>query len=453
MHAVWAIAVKDLRLLMRDRAAAFFTLVFPLIFGVVFGLIFQQAFGGGGGAPEIEVAIVDLDDSEISRAYAAAIIEMGSLKVVDVADARDAETRVRRGQIAASVVIPPAFGEGVRGSMFGDPPRVELVMDPSRAAESGMLQGVLAGAGFRAVAGVFERPEMVGDQIGRVRERVRADDTMSPVDRLLMGTLLDTTDRLFGSGAVGRESGSDEKAGDTTGAGAGAVGGAGGGLAGFTPVEVAVRMPEREGRADELNSAFELTYPQAAAWALVGCVTGFGLSLVGERSSGTLKRLAVAPIRRDAVVLGKALACFLAALGVLAAQRALFALPVFGVRAGQPWIEAVTIVLIAFAFVGVMMTLSTMATSVGGAEGSVRATLLILALLGGAGVPLMFFRGWMRTATMASPFRWAISALEGSTWRGWSWSEMSTPWLVLFFIGLLGMIFGIWRFRGWRVSG
>jgi ABC-2 type transport system permease protein len=335
---------------------------------------------------------------------------------VEVSGAAEAEERVRLGKLAASIVIPPGFGEGVQGAVFGEPAGVEVVMDPSRAAESGMLRGVLAGAGFRVMAGVFERPEMVGDQIERVRASVRADETMPPVERLLMGTLLDSADRLFGSGAV-------EGAAD---AGSGAGGGVGtDGLAGFTPVEVSVRMPaSRGGEARTLESAFELTYPQAAAWALVGCVTGFGLSLVGERSSGTLKRLAVAPVRRDAVVFGKALACFVAALAVLAAQRALFALPFFGVRGGEPWAEAVSLVVIAFAFVGVMMALATVATSAGGAEGSVRAVLLILALLGGAGVPLMFFTGWLRWVTMASPFRWAITALEGATWRGWSVEEL-----------------------------
>jgi ABC-2 type transport system permease protein len=444
MRAVWAIAMKDLRLLMRDRAAAFFTLVFPLLFGVVFGLIFQQAFGGGDESPEIEVAIIDLDGSELSGDYASAVVELGGLTVIGVADAADAENRVRRGQIAASIVIPARFGEGVQNAMFGEPPGVEVVMDPSRAAESGMLQGVLSGAGFRVLAGAFQDPDVVSGQVARVRDIVRGDTTTPPVERLLMGTLLDSVDRLFGAGAAG----ADPADGEALSGGA-----SGGGMAAFTPVAVSVRMPERAGRDNELNSAFELTYPQAAAWALVGCVTGFGLSLVGERSSGTLLRLAVAPIRRDAVVFGKATACFVAALAVLGAQRALFALPVFGVRGGEPWIEILTIVLIAFAFVGVMMTLATLATSVGGAEGSVRATLLILALLGGAGVPLMFFRGWMHAATMASPFRWAISALEGSTWRGWSPAELGVPWMVLFLIGLLGISFGVWRFRRWPISG
>lgn len=443
MRAVVAIAVKDLRLLMRDRAAAFFTLVFPLLFGVVFGVIFQQAFGGGGGTPAIEVAIVDLDDSELSRAYADAMTEMGDLTVVEVTGPADAEDRVRRGRLAAGIVIPPGFGAAMQTALFGEPPGVEVIMDPSRAAESGMLQGVLAGAGFRVMAGVFQEPEMVGTQIGQVRELVRQDQTMSAMERVLMGTLLDSADRLFGSGAVGEDGGAAETSGVDVPR-----------MAGFTPVVVSVRMPERRGGGgNTLNSAFELTYPQAAAWALVGCVTGFGLSLVGERSSGTLKRLGVAPIRRDLVVYGKGLACFVAALAVLAAQRALFALPFFGVRGGVPWIEAVTIVLIAFAFVGVMMALATVATTTGGAEGGVRATLLILALLGGAGVPLMFFTGWMRWVTMASPFRWAITALEGSTWRGWTASEMAIAWAVLGVIGALGIIFGVWKFRRWAISG
>jgi ABC-2 type transport system permease protein len=443
MGAIISIAVKDLRLLMRDRAAAFFTLVFPLLFGVVFGLIFQQAFGGGAGAPVIEVAIVDLDGTDLSRAFAGTVVDMGELKLVEVADAADGEDRVRRGRLAACVVIPAGFEESMGSVLAGGTPRVECIVDPSRAAESGVLRGLLTGAGFRTLTSAWQRPDMVGRQLEGARASLRGAEGVSAVERGLMGAFLESADRMFGTGAAERG-----------GAGLGLPGsGGGGGDGGFSPIEVAVRSPERAGGPDGIRSAFELTYPQAAAWALVGCVTGFGLSLVGERSSGTLTRLAVAPIRRESVVVGKALACFVAAMVVLGAQRVLFMLPFFGVRGGDPVLEAVTLVLVAFAFTGVMAALATVATSTGGAEGAVRATLLILALLGGAGVPLMFFQGWMRLVTMASPFRWAIAALEGSTWRGWTAGELAGTWGVLGTVGALGMVFGVVRFQKWRVAG
>ena len=40
IRAMWAIAWTDVRLLLRDRAAAFFTFVFPIVFAIFFGLVF-----------------------------------------------------------------------------------------------------------------------------------------------------------------------------------------------------------------------------------------------------------------------------------------------------------------------------------------------------------------------------------------------------------------------------
>ena len=36
---------------------------------------------------------------------------------------------------------------------------------------------------------------------------------------------------------------------------------------------------------------FEITFPQGLIWGLIGCVMTFGLSLVTERTHGTLVRL------------------------------------------------------------------------------------------------------------------------------------------------------------------
>ena len=60
------------------------------------------------------------------------------------------------------------------------------------------------------------------------------------------------------------------------------------------------------------RSAFDFTFPQGILWGVIGSALGFALSLVTERTRGTLLRLETAPLSRLDVLLGKALACFVA---------------------------------------------------------------------------------------------------------------------------------------------
>ena len=45
MRAVWTLAIKDLRLLVRDRVSLFWVLAFPLLLALFFG----SMFGGDEG--------------------------------------------------------------------------------------------------------------------------------------------------------------------------------------------------------------------------------------------------------------------------------------------------------------------------------------------------------------------------------------------------------------------
>ena len=66
MNPVITLALKDLKLLVRDKPSLFFSVGFPLIFAVFFGTIFSA--GNGGGGERIPIALVDEDRSERSRA-------------------------------------------------------------------------------------------------------------------------------------------------------------------------------------------------------------------------------------------------------------------------------------------------------------------------------------------------------------------------------------------------
>lgn len=133
MAAILALTVKDLLVLVRVKAGLFFTFAWPLIIAVLFGAVYSFP-SGGGGARAIPVALADEDATSGSRAFAAALARREAF-AVRTCPRRDAIDLVRRGNLAAAVVLPSGFAAA---------PRVELWLDPSRAAESAMVRGLLA---------------------------------------------------------------------------------------------------------------------------------------------------------------------------------------------------------------------------------------------------------------------------------------------------------------------
>ena len=64
-RAVLILALKDLRLLWRDKFGLFWVIVFPLLIAVLFGSIYRT---GGGSAGSMRVAVIDQQQSEEHQA-------------------------------------------------------------------------------------------------------------------------------------------------------------------------------------------------------------------------------------------------------------------------------------------------------------------------------------------------------------------------------------------------
>ncbi len=164
------------------------------------------------------------------------------------------------------------------------------------------------------------------------------------------------------------------------------------------------------------RSAFDIVFPAAVLWGLMGCAASFAIAMVGERVGGTLDRLRVAPISQAELLAGKALACFMACL-VDGALLLLIARYGFGVVAEQPLALCLVLPCVAICFVGLMLLLGQFGRSVESVAGAGWSTLIVLAMLGGAMVPLSAMPEWMRSLSNASPVKWGIFALEGAIWR------------------------------------
>lgn len=443
MPAILAIAANDLRLLVRDKAALFFTLFFPLGLAVFFGAIFG---GGSGGGSRLDVALVLEEDGPRAQAFAAALAADTALDVVRQTEEGTPLTRaqgermVQKGAVSACVVVPRGFDGGIESLFAGGGIRLEGYVAPGRGAEAGLLTGKLNELAFRQMASGFSDPAEMTGMLDRARSSVGGDAEIPDENRRLLTGMFDRIDEV--NKALG-----GINPGAARGPGAaqdGASGGAGGGTGGWMPVQVS--LTELKDESDRPRSSWEVSFPQGVVWALMGCVTGFGVSMSGERSRGTLLRLSVAPISRGQLLLGKAGACFFACLAVQALLIAL-AVGVFGgmmgqFRVGNPLMLGAAMTVSAIGFTGLMMLLAGLTRTEGGASGLGRGLIIVLAMIGGGSIPLFLLPGWVQTASSISPFKWATISIEGAIWRGFTWADCALPFGVLLGCGVVGFAIG-----------
>ena len=404
MSKIIALALKDLRLMPRNRAGLFFTFAWPIIVTVLFGF----AFGGNSSGAESKprVAVVDEDNTEASRAFTGKI--ESSFEITPMARA-EAENAVRRGQRSAYIVLTPGFGAASERMFYGKPKQVELGIDPARKAEAGMIEGLLMKHAAEDMQKMFSDPTASTRMVDKALEDMKRAPTAAnaPVEHFL-GEL---------------KSFVNTPASQTPRAGSAAE---------WQPLTVVSKDVARERRGPE--NAFDVTFPQGVVWGLIGCVMTFGISLVTERTHGTLVRLRMAPLTRAHILGGKALACF---ASIMLVEVILFGVAsLLGVRANSIPLLILAGLSAAVCFVGFMMLIASLGKTEQSASGAAWAILMPLSMFGGAMIPQFAMPGWMQSIGLISPIRWTLLAIEGAVWRQFSLAEMMPACLILVTIGV-----------------
>jgi ABC-2 type transport system permease protein len=189
------------------------------------------------------------------------------------------------------------------------------------------------------------------------------------------------------------------------------------------------------------HSGFELAFPAAVLWGLIGCAGAFAAATVAERRSGTHLRLRASPIHWSSMLLGKLLACVVAC-AVDATALLLIARFAFGVRVENFASLPLAIACCAICFGGITVLLGVVGRSEQAVGGASWATLLLMAMVGGAMVPVSVMPSWMRVVSTLSPVRWGIVALEGATFRGLTLLELAPAFGTLLAFGCGSLLCG-----------
>jgi ABC-2 type transport system permease protein len=381
MRAIYALGLKDLKLLFRKKGALFFSLVWPLLVAIMFGFV----FGGSGPRPmRLGIAIADDDRSASSQDF---VTQFSARAGVDAArmTRQEALDEVRLGRRVAALILQKGFGEAqdrMRAGVFsGASPRIEIGIDPSRRGEAAILQSLLF------------------------------DQATQPLRQLLTTT----------TGAASSD-------------GTNGSNGSNGGARGWQPLELVRQDVTRE--ASGPRNGFEITFVQGMIWGIIGCVMSFGIGLVAERTHGTFVRLRMAPVTAMQLLAGKALACLVTLL-LMQIMLITVGMLLFGLRVTSWPLLVVAMLSASIGFAGVMMLVASLGRTEEAASGAGWAIMMPMAMLGGAMIPLFAMPAWMLTVSNASPIKWAVLAFEGAIWRGFTPGDMLLPCGILLTLGVI----------------
>jgi len=390
--------------------------------------------------------LVDEDRSDASSQFMDMLKNDTRLRVEVIDNVAQARDMVRKGNKAAVVVVPEGFSAGAIGIFQGHPITLELGVDPSRRAQAGMLEGLITADAYAFLQSQLTDPaqsrKMTREALESLDKAAKTGD-VSPMRKAVVGTFLKSLD-VF----MSRLPELDDATTDTP-VGLAASSSEDGTVAGFAPIAIEP-IPLTSDEHDDEPNAYAVSFPQGIAWGIMACSAAFALSLVTERTHGTLSRLAAAPMHRSSVLLGKGLACFCATI-TTALVLLVIARFGFGVVPVSYGLLALAVFSGAIAFVGIMMLLSVVGKTEASAGGIGWAALIVMSMFGGGMVPLMFMKGWMQSLSNLSPVKWLIYSLEGAIWRDLGFSQMLVPCGILIAVGCVGYGLGSWLFaRSWK---
>jgi ABC-2 type transport system permease protein len=421
MSRIITLAFKDLTVLRREKEALFWIFLFPLVFALFFGFL---SGGGGGDRGKLQLAVVDEDHSDGSRVLLDKLRKSDSLAVYDESGAgtpftaESARNAVRRGNLTAFLIVPKGYGKTAE-SFWQEGKPLELGIDPARTAEAGMLDGVLMQTIYSGMQDQFTDPKKAKANADKALAELEKVPNMDLQQKKLLKDFLGDLGKFMGHANPGAMEHSP-----------------------FAVENKLKKVPVLLEEENKPRSAFEVTFPSSVTWGMYGCIITFAISIVSERTKGTLIRLRMSPLSWAEIVAGKGLACFLVSVFVAALLMFLGHL-LFGIRVENLVGLALAIISAAFCYTGLMMALAGFGKTEKAVSGSAAAVFMPLAMIGGGMIPLAFMPAWMQTVSNISPTKWNIVALEGAIWRGNSLVEMLLPCGVLVAIGAAGFGLGV----------
>jgi ABC-2 type transport system permease protein len=464
--AIWTLAKKDLRLLVRDPKAAVILLAMPLIFILVLGLSLGQGFGlkpddrlrvslvdNDIGQPPVQARAVfarlaltpglngplsgplgtvglvranqylHFPETSWAEVVRRDLAETGGIRVEMIPSREEAERLVGDGKRAAVLVFGPKFSERVAQSSFlaeGINPfyrdgvdlkalDAEILRDPTQLTAASIIEQVAQTTMLRVVL-----PWMIGRAFEKVGDpvfinKLRAEHGLPFKVRTGFQLLNAAEVKELGNSLQSALQKLFSKYNLTAKTWASLTKADPRDGSGAAPTEY--EDVDGSGLLKRGALRYQILVPSYTVMFAFFLVLTVGWLFVSERRQGTLKRLSAAPLTRAQILLGKTLPCFLISLAqglfLLLAGKLIFDMK-WGPHPG--WLLLVVFTT-SLASIGLALLVASLATTE--TQVAIYGTLLVLVLAGLSGCMMgdrALMPEEMQRISLVTPHAWALDA-------------------------------------------
>jgi ABC-2 type transport system permease protein len=423
LHQIFAITLKDLKVLVRDRGGMVSLFLMPLMFILVMSAAQQNSYQIGDSDNPVELMVVNNDQGNLADDVIEALSNVDGIEIITELDGQSltqamAEIEIVDGSGNVAVVFPANFTDSVLSAATdeaGDSAVITFIADPSTSTQflapiRGSMEGFIQEQA--AYAQMPLRIEAGFDQIASESPAEQAP-VVSAIGEAFVDAMQANESQMTAGGI------------------------------GVTFEQVAPEAYEVE----VFPTAVTQNVPGYTIFGVFFIIQVIATSFLSEKQDGTFRRLLVAPLPRTALLLGKLLPYYLINLVQIAIMFAVGSL-VFGMEIGSAPLAMVIIALsTSAAATGLGLLVATLGKTPEQVGGLSTMLALTLAAVGGMMVPSFVMPEFMQTIGKLSPHYWALAGFQDVLVRGLGASDVLNEAAVLCGFALVFFIFGLWRFR------
>lgn len=379
----------------RDRGALAMAFLLPPVIFVIFAAIF---LGISGDEMRLRVALGVTEPSPLADRLESALRAEDTLLLLPGRRSAEAVRQMVSGGEAD-------VGLFIAGDLRQDPTPLRVIVDPGKAVAGAILSGQVQRVLGESLpdVGLARTAPVIADLVGGF--------TPAQSEQLAAGLDALGEDREVNNGSPG--------------------------------------IVQREIVGTAGGASVSVSYYAGAIAILFLLFSGMqgAATLIEERHTGILDRLAVGPSGTDVTVIGKFL--FLVVQGVLQVSLIfLVAALVYRVsvlaRLG-PWL--LTSLAASVAAAGLGLAVASACTTKQQAQTISTFVVLVCSAIGGSMVPRFMMPPWMQDIGWYTPNAWAIEAYHGALWRSEALSTLLSPLACLILVGAGGVLVALFVSR------